>query len=283
MKTYRYSLIRYIADTLRMEPVNVGIILQDEDRLNFQLNTRHSQKENVDTAVFNQWKEFLTEEIRGEAMPLFQPKKSSLRFFSHLDGLCDGAIRISEPLIYQCEETSFDLVLSHLYQRLVAPLPTAAVADINRPSGRFRQMMRKYNFLRRGMKRHSHLELPDKRRWMPYQQVLNGELLAIDRVEVSTRIDQTADEIQSLAKPRSLLKDFLSCRIEDRPTRYVLLADELRTPFTDQSKREFEMMRDDLEQSVDEVRQFGGEVIRSAEAAREFAESLNRKLPVFAK
>ncbi len=279
MKTYRYSLIRFVADPLRMEPVNVGVILQDDSRLDFQLNPNLARRGNVETNVFRLWKEFLDEEIRGRAMPLFQPKKTSATFFSHLHELCDGAIRVSEPLAYQIENKDFDEVLRILYERLVAPPTSSEVAESGRPSGRFRQLMDQYDFLKRGMKRHSHLELADKRRWMPYRHVLNGEALAIDRVEVSNQIGQTANEIQALATPRRLLKDFLNQSIENRHTQYVLLADQLETRFSDQSQGEFLLMQDDLERAIDEVRTAGGKVIRDANAAAELANELNRHLP----
>lgn len=279
MKSYRYALIRFVADALRMEPVNVGLILQDESKLDFQLNPHFARRGNVETSVFRQWKEFLAEEIQGPSMPLFQPKKTSTGFFSHLAGLCDGAIRISEPLAYQVEPAPFEDVLSALYERLVATPTSATTAESNRPSGRFRQLMEQYDFLHRGMLRHAHLELEGKRRWRPYRHVLNGQVLAIDKIEVSNQIGQTANEIQALAAPLRLLKDFLARPVADRPTRYVLLADRLETAFGEQSEIDFRMMRDDLEQAVDDVRKAGGEVIRDTKAAADLADDLDRHLP----
>ena len=280
MKNYRYALIRFVADALRMEPVNVGLVLQDQDKLDFQLNTKFSLKGKVDSTVFNQWRKFLEEEITGDAMPLFQPKKSSQAFFSHLAGLCDGAIRLSEPLSFATEEDqTFDEVLSSLYKRLVAPHPDAMAVEANRPTGRFRQLMKDYDFLRRGMKRHAHVELPDNRRWMPYRHLLNDSVLAIDKIEVSNQIGQTANEIQGLTAPLSLLKDFLKDGVAGQPTEYYLLADTLESRFTDQSEKEFGLMRDDLERAVDGVREAGGSVIRSAPDACSLAERLDHRLP----
>ncbi len=224
----------------------------------------------------------MSEEIRGEEMPLFQPKKTSHQFFAHLSGLCYGAVRISESLAYQCDEESFDVVLASLYQRLVAPAAGAMATENHRPSARFRQLMDQYDFLQRGMKRHAHLELPNKRRWMPYRQVHNGEVLAIDRVEVSNQIGQTAEEIQALATPVGLLKDFLSDHIGGRPTRYVLIADRLQSSFKDQSESDFALMQEDLEQAVDDVKRSGGEVLREVSEVSEFAQSLDKTLPTLA-
>src|SRR5260370_3293671 len=98
MFDYRYALIRYVPDAIRMEPINIGIILQGIDRIDFRLNTQASKKGIIDTNTFKRWRGFLEEEILGEAIPLFQPEKSSLQFFSHFQELCDKKVILRRAL-----------------------------------------------------------------------------------------------------------------------------------------------------------------------------------------
>ena len=111
MFEYHYALIRYVPDAIRMEPINIGVILQGAGRIDFRLNTQ---------ATFQRWREFFDEEIKCEAVPLFQPEKTSLQFFAHLQELCDKTVRVSRPLTVACDIENFDQLLESLYSRLVA-------------------------------------------------------------------------------------------------------------------------------------------------------------------
>src|SRR5436190_24087936 len=84
MFDFRYALIRYIPDPFRMEPINIGVLLQGRGRIDFRLNTQASKKGVVDTATFKRWRSFLDEEVGGKPVPLFQPDKSTPQFFAYL-------------------------------------------------------------------------------------------------------------------------------------------------------------------------------------------------------
>lgn len=120
MYEYRYALVRYVPDAMRMEPINIGIILQGKGCIDFRLNTQASKKGIIDTTTFKRWRIFLEEEIRGEAVPLFQPAKTSAQFFTHLQELCDKTVLLSRPLAVARDSDNFEQLLESLYQRLVA-------------------------------------------------------------------------------------------------------------------------------------------------------------------
>jgi len=123
MKNYRYVLIRYIRDRDRMEPLNAGIILQGEGRLDLRLSSHLAKRDDVDTSVWQKWRRFFLKEVLGEDVPRFQPRKESAEFLKYLEGLCSGTVVLSAPLMVSVEdERRFEEVLESLYQRLVAPL-----------------------------------------------------------------------------------------------------------------------------------------------------------------
>lgn len=280
MQDYYYTLVRYVPDVQRMEPINVGVILQGRGQLDIRFSPHAAKRKEIDTGVFQQWRQFLLEEVQGKPAPLFQPPKTSPKFLDYLGQLCDGAVLLSQPLLVSVDESRpFADMLAYLYQRLVAPSQVIAPAEAARPSGRFRQLTISYSFLRRGMRKHAPIKLDQEKHWMAYRQVVNGSVWAIDKIEVGNQIGTTASEIQAMNSITLLLKDFLAGRGLDRPTKYYFLADALESPFTDQAADEFSMMRDDLESVVRRVRDTGGTVIRTASEAELLANELDQALP----
>jgi len=63
------------------------------------------------------------------------------------------------------------------------------------------------------------------------------------------------------------------------PTRYYLLADDLKEKFTDQSDGDFNAMKDELEHVIQTVENRGGLVLRTAEEVVALAQQIDQKLP----
>ncbi len=277
MQTYLYSLIRYVPVMERMEPINVGVILQGEGLVDVRLSPHAAKRKEIDTHVFRQWRQFFLEEILGEQTPRFQPEKTSQQFLTYLGQLCEGPVILSRPLILQVAPTrSFNDVLDDLYTRLVAPPETTSPAEARRPTGRFRQITEARQFLKRGMKRHAHVVVDAKPLWMAYRQVCNGRMIAIDKIEVDTRIGATANEIERIPRVLEELPTFIS---QPHQGQYYLLADELQKPFTDQTEGEFARMRDELEAAVTKVKQAGGQVLRSIPETEKLGVDIDHTLP----
>lgn len=280
MTDYRYVLVRYVPDHERMEPVNVGLILQGPGKLDILFSPHAAKRKDIDTEAFRRWKEFFNTEVSGAAAPLFQPDRASPEFLRYLEELCEGPVVLSRSLYLGAEPTrTFDEVLASLYQRLVAPPEIISPSAATRPTGRFRQVAEACDFVSRGMRRHAHIVVASKRLWMAYRQVINGEAIALDKVEVANQIGSTSYEIERLPRIAQMLPKFAGTKIDGKPTRYILLVDDLSKPFTNQSHEEFEAMRDDLQKAVAQIGKKGGQIIGSAKEAEAFAGELDRKLP----
>ncbi len=121
MVEYRFSVIRFVPDMLRMEPLNIGIVLQSANRTDFKLNPDASSQLGIDASIYLEWQAFLTEEIRGIPRAKFQPCRTTPEFLRYLAELCSGPILLSESLVHQSQvDSSFGQVMDALYQRLVA-------------------------------------------------------------------------------------------------------------------------------------------------------------------
>jgi len=279
MQNYLYTLVRYVPDFERMEPINVGVILQGMGRLDACLSRHAAKRKDIDTQVFQQWRKFFLDEIRGDATPLFQPEKTSPQFLTYLQQLCEGAVLLSRPLALEVAPSrGFDDVLRDLYNRLVAPPETTSPAAARRPTGRFRQLTEARHFLRRGLKKHAHVMSNERPLWMAYRQLANRQHIAIDKVEVDREIGATANEIERMPLIIDRLPEFLRAGRE-LPTSYYLVADELKQPFSDQSQAEFQAMRDELEAAVEKVKNSGGRIVRSLSEAERLADEVDHALP----
>jgi Protein of unknown function (DUF3037) len=277
MQTYLYSLIRYVPVMERMEPINVGVILQGEGLLDVRLSPHAAKRKEIDTQVFRKWREFFIEEIRNDPTPLFQPEKTSPQFLAYLAQLCEGPVMVSRALTVEiAPPRHFKDVIDELYNRLVAPPEATSPVEARRPTGRFRQLTEDRQFLKRGMQRHTHVVVADRPLWTAYRQVCNGHPIAIDKIEIDTRIGATANEIERVPRILEGLPTFLR---PGQAGEYYLLADELQKPFSDQSEVEFKRMRDELEEAVAKVEKAGGQVLRNIHKTEALANQIDRVLP----
>lgn len=279
MQEFRYALIRFVRDRERMEPVNAGVILQGAGRIDVKLQPHFARRKGVDAAIWTAWRRFFAEELHGNAVPLFQPDRTSRKFLDHLRELCTANVIVSEPLqVTVPDDRTFDAALESLYDRLAAPPEEALRAASRRPTVRFRELSESRRFLKRGMKRPSFVHVGQERLWHAYRQVENGVHIAVDKVEVGQELHLTASEIQALQLVTEKLPRFLERRAGERTARYVLVADELEHPFTEQSDEDFAEMKRLLGQFEERIAASGGHVVRSTDEVVRIAEEIELSL-----
>ena len=279
MRAYRYNLIRYVPYPARMEPINVGVILQGDGKLDVRFNVNASRLAAINAEEFRKWRQFLVAEIQTQQPKLFQPDRTTERFLRYLEGLCDGPIYLSRPLVLINESDSFEQILNSLDAALVAPPEASAQAEEKRPTGLFRRLAEEMRFVERGMRKYSHIVVGNHRLWAAYRQVDNGDLTALDKVSVGKEIGETSNEIERLPKIAGAMKEYLSNKIRGKETRHYLLVDELSAPFTGQSQDDFDMMRRDLDEQVKSIQDNGGKILRSPNEVEELVVDLDRRLP----
>lgn len=284
MREFHYSLIRYVPDRLRMEPINVGIVLQASTGTQLRFNPHATKRADIDTDAFRKWRSFFEAEVRNDEDPLFRPSADTPDFLLHLARLCDAPFAMTRPLLVaDAIETEPDRMLETLFRRLVLPVEEASNPETLRPTARYRDLEAEFQLLKRGVKRYAAVpgdgaEPHERIHRRPYRQVANGRYIAMDKIEVNRELSRTAEELNALADIKTFLARFLEIEIQALPTRYILLADDMNQPFREQAEDDFLSMRDDIERTVAAVLEAGGEVIRDAERSEELAKELNRVL-----
>jgi hypothetical protein len=119
--TYRYQLIRYVADLERREPINIGVILQDNLRTVFKIND-HFQgdpryPEPFNSESFAKWRLFFEEECL-EGQITGQPDHGTIDFLHYLQSLCRSRYQLTDPLPFAINIADLDEACRYLYQRL---------------------------------------------------------------------------------------------------------------------------------------------------------------------
>lgn len=280
MRKHLYSLIRYVPDRQRMEPINVGLVLQDPLGTRVRFSPHAAKRSDVDTEIFRKWKNFFEVEVNGEVDPLFRPPTNSPAFLDHLAKLCDGSMLMSRPLqVIVDDETEPQEVLDGLFRRLVLPPEESDAPETQRPTGRYRELESEFQLLKRGVRRHALVPIEFGPHWRPYRQVPNGKFIAVDKIEVARELGRTANELNALNNIQAFLDVFLKSEVENRQTRYVLVADQLFEPFNGQSQSDFQTMKDDIERTAEIVRKAGGDVFTTPEQSGQFVRQLDEELP----
>ena len=283
MRDYRYNLIRYVPDAARMEPRNVGVILQGDGKIDVRFYQHAGRRGDIDAEQLRQWRLFFTAEIQTAQVSLFQPDRNSEDFLRYLESLSTGPVHLSKPLALLADPaTPFERILDSLYQQLVVPPEAPATPDEKRPTGTFRRLADERKFLDRGMKRHSHVIVENHRLWMAYRQINNGEDVALDKVEVARELGSTSNEIERLPLIAAKLGAFLRSKRNGKERHYYLLIDQLSERFTGQSQEDFDLMRKDLDEQVKAISDGGGRVLQSPAEVADLVQLLDGKLPPLA-
>lgn len=119
---YLYQIIRYVPDLQRMEPQNIGVLVQGQSQMRCRLWTRFrplGDKPDFDYANFRKWREFFEAEVNGPQIALFQPRRHSPEFLEYLQSRCTGNYILTRPLHFTTQTDDIDEVTDYLYQRLV--------------------------------------------------------------------------------------------------------------------------------------------------------------------
>lgn len=106
-RTYRYVILRYIPDLMRMEPRNVGVIVQSDEGIVHQIHGRFVPESLSDRgearASFRAWREWFDHELHARIAHALVPKRTSEAYLSYLASRCTGNYQLTEPLRVQAE------------------------------------------------------------------------------------------------------------------------------------------------------------------------------------
>src|SRR5258706_189055 len=122
-KPYLYQIIRYVADLRRMEPQNIGVLVQSDSqvkcRMWFHFVPKGDKAKDFDYANFRKWREFFEDEVNGPQIALFQPDRHTREFLEYLQSRCKGNYIVTPPLHVAMQTNNIEEVTDYLYEMLV--------------------------------------------------------------------------------------------------------------------------------------------------------------------
>lgn len=140
---YLYQIIRYVPDLRRMEPQNIGVIVQSELGVTCRFWTHFrplSDKPDFDYGNFRNWREFFETEVNGPQIEIFQPPRQSREFLEYLQARCKGNYIVTQPLLITMHSAEIEQVRDYLYETLVRS-PQDDQQPAEQPVKRFREQL----------------------------------------------------------------------------------------------------------------------------------------------
>lgn len=246
-RPYLYQIIRYVPDLRRMEPQNIGVLVQGQSQLRYQLWTHFrphfrpgDKKPDFDYLNFRRWREFFEEEVYGPQIALFQPPRNSPEFLEYLQTRCGGNYVVTRPLHVTMRTEDIDEVTEYLYGTLVrspeAPEPAERVVQ------RFREELgAKRLDKNRLLRQDEYVDLPNGEaqlfHWQYDRNHGSNERVLIDKIQWMGRIRLTQLELEHV------LNAVRKVRAAHFPAHLVVVMDEVEPPSPgkrDATKRTYE-------------------------------------------
>jgi hypothetical protein len=142
-RDYLYQIIRYVPDLRRMEPQNIGVVVQGQFGVTCRIWTHFrplGDKPDFDYGNFRKWREFFEAEINGPQIGMFQPPRQSPDFLEYLQSRCKGNYIVTRPLHIEMQEQDDEEVTKYLYEMLVRS-PEEEPEPAEQPVRRFREQL----------------------------------------------------------------------------------------------------------------------------------------------
>lgn len=276
---FRYQLLRYVADLERMEPINIGIIVQSDDgiahRIHGHFRPGKDIKPDFDRANFKAWREFFDAEIRRRTGREFAPPPHSREFLEYLVSRCRGNYQLTPPLAVETGVEDLAEVLKDLYQRLVLR-PTEETADrASAPVGRFREDLTEKALDRRfgSVLHHNEYIDLDGLQQPFYYWYQNGRTVLIDKVEVASQVRYTQLELEGFLARLKAMRD-LGSTVRREVVALLDPASKLPEPESDSDER-FHLQ---YLQRTEEIGEMADRVIGTADEASAYVDELEREL-----
>lgn len=259
-RPYLYQIIRYVPDLRRMEPQNIGVLVQGESRITLRLWTHFrplGDKPDFDYANFRKWREFFDAEINGPQIKMFQPSRERPEFLEYLQSRCKGNYILTRPLHVAMNSDNIEGVRDYLYQTLVRS-PEEEPQPAEQPVIRFKERLQAKKLDRHPLlHRDEYVTLRGEDselfRWYYDKNHGSNERVLIDTVQWLGRIRYTQFELEHVLNAASKIRN------ASFPAQFIVVMDEVAPPSElakDATKRLYENYlkgKETLKQLSDEV------------------------------
>lgn len=230
-RPYLYQIIRYVPDLRRMEPKNIGVLVQDQYQLTCRLWTHFrpgDDKPDFDFANFRKWREFFDTEVNGPQIKLFQPPRQSPEFLEYLQSRCTGNYLLTRPLHITMRTDDIEEVTEYLYRRLVRS-PEEEREPAEQPVRSFREQLQEKRLDRHPLfRRDEYVSLPNGEaelfHWQYEKNHGSNERVLIDKVQWLGRLRLTQLELEHV------LRAVQKVHTASFPAYLIVVMDEVERP-----------------------------------------------------
>ncbi len=276
-RPYLYQIIRYVADLRRMEPQNIGVLVQSATQLRHRVWTHFrplGDKPDFDSANFRKWREFFEEEVNGPQIALFQPPRHSPEFLEYLQSRCKGNYVVTRPLHVAMRTENIDKVTEYLYETLVRSPEEPEPAE--RPVQRFREELKAKKLDKnRLLRQDEYVDLPNGEaqlfHWQYDRNHGSNERVLIEPIQWLGRIRFTQLELEHV------LSAVRKVRAAHLPAHLVVVMDKVEPPSAgarDATKR----LYDNYVAGQKTLRQESDEVIARIDESQSLVERIETDL-----
>lgn len=229
--SYLYQIIRYVRDLRRMEPQNIGVVVQGEFGLAFRLwnNFRPmGDRGDFDYANFRKWREFFEAEINGRQIKMFQPPRESAEFLDYLQSRCKGNYLLTRPLQVEMQTENVEGVRDYLYETLVRS-PEEEAEPAEQPVRRFREQLQARKLDRHPLlRRDEYIALPNGDtelfHWQYSKNHGSNTRVLIEPIQWLDRIRYTQLELEHVLLAAKKLRE------QEFPAHLIVVMDEVARP-----------------------------------------------------
>lgn len=275
---YLYQIIRYVPDLERMEPQNIGVIVQGQLHIVSKIWARFrplGEKPDFDYVNFRKWREFFDEEINGPQISMFQPDRTDPLFLEYLQSRCKGNYLLTRPLSIVMQTEQIEEVRDYLYQRLVRS-PDSDQEPADQPVRRFREQLQARKLDRNPMlRRDEYLELPNGEselfKWQYQKNHGSDQRILIEPIQWLDRIRLTQIELDHVLRAaEKVRKSGLNAQL-------IVVMDEVQAP-AKSSRPATQQLYENYMRGKEELRGLSNEVVSSAPEAEGLVARVERDL-----
>lgn len=275
---YLYQIIRYIPDLERMEPQNIGVIVQGQFNVVSKVWTRFrplGEKPDFDYANFREWREFFDEEVNGPQISMFQPHRTDPLFLEYLQSRCQGNYVLTRPLNIVMQTDQVEEVRDYLYQRLVRP-PDSDHEPADQPVRRFREQLQARKLDKNPMlRRDEYLDLPNGEselfKWQYQRNHGSDQRILIEPIQWLDRIRLTQIELEHVLRAAD------SVRNSGLNAQLIVVMDEVKAP-PDNARPSTKQLYDNYMRGKEELRGLSDEVVSSADESENLVDRIEQDL-----
>lgn len=272
--SFRYQIFRYIADLRRMEPENIGIIVQSADDVGCRFRTQLGARKNFDYDNYRRWREFFEVEICEPAVPLFQPPRNSMEFLHYLQQRCVGNYSLTQPLDLVLDTPDLKTALNSLYDALVRT-PEEAAKQIRQPVQRLRAELEKRSIIKNpNFHTRELFKAPGLTELVSYYYVRNHGAdtpVLIQPVQVLSDIART---INAMERAESLVAAVRNAKVK---AEISIVVDEMSAPHRDADETR-KWAFDRLQSGKEALKQMDAQIIDSTFKTDKLADGIEKDL-----